>query len=153
MELRNNLGYTRLLSFKKGGSPSRIPNEKKKELFPYFAYLYSKELNPEKYGSVTSMEEWTNLIQNSKEDIDTITKAASELTDEDWMAVAKQYEQAQSGTQQDVPIVKPETFKKGGSMKKKCSCGCDLVLSKDKGGKLTSKCACNCGGGKLKKKK
>lgn len=48
-------------------------------------------------------------------------------------------------------------LKKGGKMnKKKCACGCDLVISKGDGGKLTSTCACKCGGklekgGKLKK--
>lgn len=36
--------------------------------------------------------------------------------------------------------------------KRKCACGCDLVLSKEKGGKITEKCACNCKGGKMKKK-
>lgn len=30
---------------------------KKKELFPYFAYLYSQQMNPEKYGQIESMEE------------------------------------------------------------------------------------------------
>jgi hypothetical protein len=57
IQINNNLGYTKLLSFKKGGLTSKIPDAKKKELFPYFAYLYSKQLNPEKYGSVASMEE------------------------------------------------------------------------------------------------
>ena len=30
---------------------------KKKELFPYFAYIYSQKLNPEKYGQVNSIDE------------------------------------------------------------------------------------------------
>ena len=34
-----------------------MDEEKKKELFPFFAYLYSQQMNPEKYGKVTSMDE------------------------------------------------------------------------------------------------
>ena len=60
-----------------------MTDEKKKELFPYFAYLYSQELNPDKYGNVSSAEEWTSLIQESPEDINEISAAALELTDED----------------------------------------------------------------------
>ena len=38
------------------------------------------------------------------------------------------------------------SLKKGGKMKKKCACGCDLIMAKGEGGKLTSTCACKCGG-------
>lgn len=34
-----------------------MTNEKKKELFPFFALLYSKQLNPEKYGVIEDIEE------------------------------------------------------------------------------------------------
>ena len=37
-----------------------------------------------------------------------------------------------------------------GKMKKKCSCGCNLLLKKQ-GGKLVESCSCNCNGGKMKK--
>ena len=37
-------------------------------------------------------------------------------------------------------------------MNKKCSCGCELITSKEDGGKMTSTCACKCGG-KIKPKK
>lgn len=60
-----------------------MTDERKKELFPYFAYLYSQQINPDKYGSVSSAEEWTNLIQDNEEDLNTITEAATKLTDED----------------------------------------------------------------------
>ena len=60
-----------------------MTDEKKKELFPYFAYLYSQQIDPDKYGSVSSPEEWTNLIQENEEDLNTITEAATKLTDED----------------------------------------------------------------------
>lgn len=60
-----------------------MTEEKKKQLFPYFAYLYSQQLNPEKYGNAESIEEWTSLIQESPEDIEEITNAASGLSDDD----------------------------------------------------------------------
>lgn len=34
-----------------------MTDEKKRELFPYFAYIYSQEINPEKYGQVESIED------------------------------------------------------------------------------------------------
>lgn len=34
-------------------------------------------------------------------------------------------------------------YKKGNPIKK-CSCGCDMITSKEAGGKLVSKCACGC---------
>lgn len=34
-----------------------MTDEKKQELFPYFAYIYSQKLNPEKYGSTSDIEE------------------------------------------------------------------------------------------------
>ena len=60
-----------------------MTDEKKKQLFPYFAYLYSQQLNPEKYGNTESIEEWTSLIQENPEDIEEITSAASGLSDDD----------------------------------------------------------------------
>jgi len=45
--------------------------------------------------------------------------------------------------------VKKKLATKGG--KKKCSCGCDMILSKAAGGKVIETCACKCGG-KMKKK-
>ena len=41
---------------------------------------------------------------------------------------------------------------KGGSMGKKCSCGCAMKISKNAKGGLIEVCSCKCGG-KLKKKK
>lgn len=34
-----------------------MTDDKKRELFPYFAYIYSQQLNPEKYGQVESIED------------------------------------------------------------------------------------------------
>lgn len=34
-----------------------MTEEKKKQLFPYFAYVYSQQLNPNKYGEVSSFDE------------------------------------------------------------------------------------------------
>lgn len=34
-----------------------MTDDKKRELFPYFAYIYSQQLDPEKYGQVESIED------------------------------------------------------------------------------------------------
>lgn len=34
-----------------------MTDDKKRELFPYFAYIYSQQLNPERYGQVESIED------------------------------------------------------------------------------------------------
>ena len=34
-----------------------MEDTRKKELFPFFAYLYSQQLDPDKYGQVASMDE------------------------------------------------------------------------------------------------
>lgn len=143
--------------------------EKKQELFPYFAFLYSQKLNPEKYGQVKSMEEWSKLIQENEEDLNTILKVASELTDEEWETIGNQYAETQAtAEEQNIQMaakgaklkrLKTQQTKqkqtkapiniktKSSKMKKrKCTCGCDLVLTKGKGGKLTEVCACGCGG-------
>lgn len=31
--------------------------DRKKELFPYFAYLYSQQMNPDVYGKASSIDE------------------------------------------------------------------------------------------------
>lgn len=135
-----------------------MTEEKKKQLFPYFAYLYSQELNPEKYGAANSIEEWTDLIQNSPEDINEISAAASELTDEDWDQIEQQYAQAQTegsetataeeiqSAKKGAKLKKLQEFKTGGKSKKKkkCACGCEMISKKEKGGQLVDVCSC-CG--------
>jgi hypothetical protein len=78
----NLIGLDLTRSFQLGGNLG-ISKEKKQELFPYFAYLYSQQLDPDKYGAVASMEEWSNLIQGNEEDINKITEVASKLSDDD----------------------------------------------------------------------
>lgn len=51
-------------------------------------------------------------------------------------------------------IKKLKGLKKGGPVAKKakkCSCGCDIIETKEAGGKISSTCSCKCGGGKVKK--
>ena len=128
-----------------------MTEEKKKQLFPYFAYLYSQQLNPEKYGNTESIEEWTSLIQESPEDIEEITSAASSLSDDDWAEIETQYNEEQSSDEVEMAkkgakLKKLQEFKKGAKMgkKKKCACGCDLITKKEKGGTLVDECTC-CG--------
>lgn len=140
-----------------------MTDQKKQELFPVFAYLFSKQLNPEKYGNVNSIEEWTKLIQNNPSDVDAISEAAYKLSEEEWDGLEKQLsednsepveEQAPTFAKNGAKLNKLKTlqkFKKVPSKPKKCSCGCDLVDKREKGGTITSECACKCGG-KIKKK-
>ena len=126
-----------------------MTDERKQELFPYFAYTYSKQINPEKYGNLSS-DEWQTSIQDSPEDIDQISQAAGQLADEDWDALDLQYSQEQPQEQQAQYAAKGAKIKKLKSMK--CGCGCNMVTVKEEGGKMSSKCACNCGG-KMKHQK
>ena len=118
---------------------------KKKELFPYFAYLYSQQMNPEKYGQIESMEEWIKTIQESEDDTQQIIQAAEQLTDEDWTNLDEQYSQ-QKESNDAMLAAKGAKLKKLKNKAKKCKCGCDMVTVKEKGGKMISKCSCGCGG-------
>lgn len=132
-----------------------MTEEKKKELFPYFAYLYSKQLNPEKYGNIEDLDTWSKTIQDSPKDLEAIVKAASDLTDDDWSNLENEYMKASGNYNEEdyqtmmackgAKLQKLRSMKKGKKMTKKCSCGCDMVSSKEKGGKLVYKCSCGCG--------
>ena len=116
-----------------------MDESRKKELFPYFAYLYSQELNPEKYGQLESIEDWIKTIQENDEDAQQIVSAAEQLSDEDWQNLDDQYSK-EKNTNEPIMAAKGAKLKK----LKKCKCGCDMITTKDKGGKLISKCACGC---------
>lgn len=121
-----------------------MDNTKKEELFPYFAYLYSQQLDPEKYGQADSIEEWTNLIQSNEEDINAITAAAEEMSDEEWAQLEEQYiAETQSASAQFAAKGAKLKKLKGGGKKKKCSCGCDII-SRKVGGKIVDRCSCGC---------
>lgn len=137
-----------------------MTDEKKKQLFPIFAYLYSKQLNPQKYGEApkggldeTDFKNWTEVIQQNPEDMDAITQAATKLSDEEWDSLETQVSQqtpsAKSGAKLN-KLKKLQSLKKGAAPKK-CGCGCNLIDYKEAGGKMSSKCACKCGGGSMKK--
>lgn len=123
-----------------------MTDERKQELFPYFAYMYSQQMDPDKYGNV-STDEWSNLIKDNQDDIDKITEAAGQLGDEDWDQLDKQYTDSQQQSQ-DSDL---QFAAKGAKLKKlkatktaKCSCGCELITTKEEGGKISTKCACGC---------
>lgn len=131
-----------------------MTDDKKKELFPFFALMYSQQLNPEKYGAVGSYEEWAQLLEQSPEDVEQISSATSQLTDEDWVQLEADYNTRQGGEETLVAkkgaklnhLKELQQYKKGKKMTKKCSCGCDMVVKKMAGGKMVSKCSCGCGG-------
>lgn len=141
-----------------------MTDERKQQLFPYFAYMYSQQLDPDKYGSINSIDEWSDMIQDNQDDMTQITSAASQLSDDEWDQLEKQYtDEAGSDENQNVnqdaayakkgmklkklqdmkKSSKPELMKKGG-MKKKCECGCAVVSKKEKGGQIVEACSC-CG--------
>jgi hypothetical protein len=129
-----------------------MDDTKKQELFPYFAYIYSQQMDPEKYGNTSSIEEWTSLIQSNEDDINAISAAADNLSDDDWNKLDEQYTaQTQQATAQFAAKGAKLKKLKAKPKSKKCACGCD-ILSRKVGGKMEERCACNCGGGKVKKK-
>ena len=121
-----------------------MTEKRKQELFPYFAYVQSQKLNPDKYGKV-SIEEWQSLIQESPEDVEKIIHAAEEMTDDDWNTIDQEYtEQTENAIQfaaKGAKLKKLKAIKKS----KKCKCGCNMVTVKAAGGKMIEKCACGCG--------
>ena len=123
-------------------------NEEKKALFPFFAYQFSQKMNPEKYGATSSIEEWSQLLQENEADANTIIAEAEKLTDEDWNELNKQYseQQANEKLEEVQYAAKGAKLKKLSSMKsKKCKCGCSMITTKEEGGKLSMKCSCGCG--------
>lgn len=143
-----------------------MTEERKQELFPYFAYMYSQQLDPDKYGSVGSIDEWSSLIQDNQNDMNQITEAASQLSDEEWDNLEQEYsadvsapseDQSTQSINQDAAYAKKgaklkrlkefsnkSQMMKSGGKKKKCECGCAVVTKKEKGGKIVDTCSC-CG--------
>lgn len=129
--------------------------ERQQKLFPYFAYNYSREKNPAKYGNLGGYEEWYNLVQQDSQMVDDMTSAATNLNVDGWDDLEKRYTsdendgeivEAKCGTKLK-RIKELQALKKGG---KKCSCGCDLVLAKTEGGKVGHTRTCPCCQGKKK---
>lgn len=92
-----------------------MTDNQKDKLFPYFAYLYSQQLNPDKYGKAGSIDEWAKAIQSSPDDLQQITSAAAELSDEDWNTLAKQY-QSETPADQNKDMI--TSAKKGTKLQK-----------------------------------
>jgi hypothetical protein len=117
-------------------SQQKLTQEQKAQLFPYFAYLFFSQ----KYGSFT----------------DEAKAAASKLSDDEWLQLAQSFAEQMQGAEsgqttqmaaKGAKLKELSKYKKGG--KKKCACGCDIVLKKE-GGKIVEGCSCNCKGGKIK---
>lgn len=140
-----------------------MTDQKRKELFPYFAYVYSVIKDPNKYGK-TKFEDWYNQVSSDKSFLNEVSKVASDTSgkyDQIWakaeeVAAGKISEDqdsadqqaaqaAQSDVQQAEKGAKLNNLKKLQAAKsKKCKCGCEMVSVKEIGGKMTSKCACGC---------
>lgn len=127
-----------------------MTDERKQQLVSIYAFLKSRELNPEKYGEVEDPEKWSTLIGEDPEMVKTLTEEMANLPEEYWDELDQQYQEenevqsAKNGGKLK-NLQNLQAYKKGGKMKsKKCACGCDLVETKEAGGKITSKCACGC---------
>lgn len=125
-----------------------MTDDRKKELFPYFAFLKAKELNPERYKNAT-IENFGELIKDNQEDIDAISKMAIEADDSEWESIEKAISEVQLA-KKGAKLVQLQKYKKGKKAVKKCGCGCDMIDVKEEGGKISSHCSCKCGG-KIKK--
>lgn len=138
-----------------------MTDEKKKKLFPFFALMYSQQLDPEKYGAAQNYEEWSKLLEDNPEDANKIAEAATQLTDEQWTEIEAEYNQEISPAEKSIDLTKEKTllakggakvdtlkklqaYKKGKKMSKKCACGCAMIGKKAKGGKMVYKCSCGC---------
>jgi len=121
-----------------------MTNELKKDLFPYFAYNYSKKDNPAKYGANMTFDEWFSLIDEDESLVNVITEKALELSDYEWQKIREDYMSIPSD-KKGGKLDHLKKLQKGKKLNvKKCSCGCDFTAVKEKGGKIVSKCACGC---------
>ena len=136
-----------------------MTDEEKNNLVVYVLTDKIKKANPEKYGNISTPEEWQDVFENDKAVVDAAWEELRPMTESEWDKYEQEYE-ATTNT--------PE-YKKGGVLiaakgaklqklrnvgkAKKCKCGCNMVDIKDKGGKITSVCSCRCGGEISKKEK
>lgn len=130
-----------------------MTKEQKQQLFPYFAYLYSIESNPDLYEGL-NLDEWVEKIQEDEDFAEEIAGAFDNLSSEELESYWEQYQIAQQEAgnaeiemaKKGTKLKKLQEFKKGTKMgkKEKCACGCDLITKKEKGGTLVDECTC-CG--------
>lgn len=112
----------------------------KEELFPYFGFLYAKQVRPDEYGQVTSVEEWASKVEKDESFLSEIQTAAEQLSEDEWVQFGEAAEAASSEVQHAKQGAKLNRLKKLHSAGK-CKCGCKL-LKAEKGGKLTCSCGC-----------
>ncbi len=104
----------------------------------------AKQLDPNKYQG----EAVIDLLNQNEEDKKTVMGQVEQLGESGKLEAALMKIEAE---EEGIPMQKLggkldylQSLKKGGKMKKKCACGCDLVMKKEKGGKLIESCACGC---------
>ena len=136
--------------FQSGGTPTEKTNKPNPAALIYVLYKLSKagkqppdEGQLEQYLEANKEEAsqyYADFMQKSQ-----TAEGRSELEqDSEFMELYADFM-----AQQDNQV---EFAKKGAKLKtlttkkiSKCSCGCDLILKKDKGGKIKKVCSCNCG--------
>ena len=104
----------------------------------------AEQLNPEKYQGEAAID----LLNQNEEDKMSVMGQIEELGKSGELEkVLVAIEAEGEGVQMEKlggKLNYLESLKKGGKMKKKCACGCDMVMKKEKGGKLVESCACGC---------
>lgn len=144
--INNHLGYSKLLSFQYGGEVQEKEEQDPIQLIYVLSGLMKKTGKKPKGGDETSI---MSFLSEYPDDVQMLAEEFKTKTPED-LQNDKEFMQLYSILTQG----QQQLAKKGAKLKnlKKCSCGCDLILTKEQGGKITSKCACNCKGNKMKKK-
>lgn len=125
-----------------------MDEERFQQLLTALVVKKAKEMKPEVYGGEDVKDAIEKLNQN-EQDKNQIMQHIKELgesgeLEKELMEIEQSQDQT-SYLKNGGKLDYLQSLKKGGKMKsKKCSCGCDLVMKKEKGGKLVQSCACGC---------
>lgn len=132
----------------------------KEEKGKYF-YILTKIMKSDS-GEEIPLESYSELKKEYEPELKNIADQINNLEEGDRAKIDEQFA-ALTPEEQDLYISNFEdddtiqSAKKGArlnflrSLKKepeKCSCGCEMVIHKEKGGKITKKCACGCSASK-----
>lgn len=150
-----NLGYNKLLSFQKGGVAPVVEENPKERIYVLAKIMKVTKQSP-KSGDLETIDAFIDSYPKEKQlfSEEFKSKSSDEVdADEDFKALSTLLADAAKEMQLPTSAAKGAKLKQlQNSKKRKCSCGCDLVITRGKGGKITETCSCNCKGGKMKKK-
>jgi len=158
-KLKNPYGYDKLKSFQIGGS---ITEDKKKELLPFFVFLVSQEINPEKYGKFKDTipgEEWSSTISVDDDTVNKAVEQYKQLSEEN-LAQLEAYQTQYIADHKTNSLDSAQFAAKGAKLKKLnlvkkaapitkketvAESASNPVITKAKGGTTKKKKKCSCG--------